>query len=459
MTTTQPRALPTTPEEVAEFLADDKAREWRFANPENDAAFLEAYHKATNKGEVIGKQIAEQAAASVMDMLKREGAADRPDFTELAEETTSKVIAGLSRNKLASQPLAVYNPNAQGAQLDSKVSTAAEFFKTIWHNADRTDPTIIDKLALFRNAFSSDVPAEGGFLIPERLRAEMLVIALESGVVRPRATVIPMDSLRVPMPTIDDTSHASNVYGGVTAYWASEGAAATASEATFGQVVLEASKLIAYAVVPNELLSDSIISFETFINTRFPQAVAWFEDDAFLNGNGAGQPLGVLNAAGAISVTKESGQAADTIVWENIVKMYARMLPESLGRAVWVVNHNLFPELATMALSVGTGGSPIWLNNGAAGPPMTILGRPVISTEKVPTLGDAGDINFIDFSHYLIGDRQVMAARSSEHIAFNTDSTAFRITQRVDGRPWVNSAITPANGDTLSPYVKLAARA
>lgn len=452
-------AYPSTPEELAELAADPEQWSETFGDPDKGPEALAHYQKATNKADVIGRQVADQAAAAVMDMLKQEGATDRPDFTDLAEETTAKVIAGLSQNRLAKLPISVYNPKAMGAKLDDKVGSAAEFFQTIWHNADRTDPEIQNKLAEFRNAFSSTVPAEGGFLIPERLRATMLEIALESGVVRPLATVIPMDSLRVPMPTIDDTSHASNVYGGVTAYWAAEGATLTASEASFGQVVLEASKLIAYAVVPNELLSDSIVSFETFINTRFPQAVAWFEDLAFLTGNGAGQPEGVLNGSGVISVAKQSGQAADTVVWENIVKMYARMLPESLGRAVWVVNHNVFYELATMALSVGTGGSAIWLNNGVTGPPMTILGRPVIQTEKVPTLGDAGDINFIDFSHYLVGDRQVMSARSSEHIGFNADTTAFRITQRVDGKPWVQSAITPYAGDTLSPYVSLAERA
>jgi HK97 family phage major capsid protein len=112
-----------------------------------------------------------------------------------------------------------------------------------------------------------------------------------------------------------------------------------------------------------------------------------------------------------------------------------------------------------MALSVGTGGSAIWLNNGVQGPPMTILGRPVIFTEKAPKIGDAGDINLIDFGFYLIGDRQVMSAMSSPHYKFGNDMTAFRIIERVDGRPWLQSAITPKNnGAQLSAYVKLAER-
>jgi len=225
--------------------------------------------------------------------------------------------------------------------------------------------------------------------------------------------------------------------------------------------VLDAKKLTAYTQCPNEMISDSAISFQAFIDQFFPEALGWYEDDAFMNGTGVGMPLGVLSTGntGAVSVAKESGQPADSIVWENIVRMYSRMLPSSLGRAVWIASIDTFPELATMALSVGTGGSAIWLNNGVEGPPMTILGRPVIFTEKAPKLGDLGDINFVDFGMYLIGDRQVMSAMSSPHYKFGNDATAFRIIQRVDGRPWLQSAITPKNnGATLSAYVKLAER-
>jgi HK97 family phage major capsid protein len=140
--------------------------------------------------------------------------------------------------------------------------------------------------------------------------------------------------------------------------------------------------------------------------------------------------------------------------------MYSRMLPQSLGSAVWVVSPNTFAELATMALSVGTGGGPIWLNNGVQGPPATILGRPVVISEKVSALGNEGDVNFIDFSYYLVGDRQAMTVSSSEHFRFQNGETSFKFVERLDGRPWLQSALTPRNGgDTLTPFVSLAERA
>jgi len=451
-------ALPKTQSELEELLADDTRREEIFGDPEKTTEFLASYARAMNSGEALSKQIAEQtaeqSAALVTDWLKEQGVADRPDFSNMAADV-AKQITNETRNR--ENP--VHNPKALGAKLDGMFESPAEFFQAIWHQQEANGDLAATRNTL-RNAFSEGVPSEGGFLVPEEFRAELLRVALESSVVRPRARVIPMNSQSIKFPAVDSTSNASSVYGGIITYWTEEAGTITASNAKFGSIELEARKLTAYALASNELVSDSAISFDAFIGTAFPEALAFEEDYQFLQGNGAGVPQGVLNSPAIISITKETGQAANTIVWENIIKAYARMLPSSLGRAVWLAAPDTFPELATMALSVGTGGSAIWLNNGVVGPPMTILGRPVVFTEKVNTLGSAGDIVFADLGFYLIGDRQAMSARSSEHVAFAADQTAFRLISRVDGRPWIQSAITPKNsGDTLSPFVQIAVRA
>jgi len=355
----------------------------------------------------------------------------------------------------------LFNPQALGARIDSEFKDSADFFSTIWHNRQHNADSHA-KLQRVRNAFTSNVPSEGGFLIPETLRSQLLTVSLESAIVRPLAFVVPMETLRVPFPAIDETTHVGSVFGGIVAYWTEEGAALTESSANFGRVVLDAKKLTALAHVPNELISDSLLSFQAFIDQKFPQALTFYEDKAFMKGSGVGEPLGSLGSGNPaiIAVAAEAGQATGTIVWENIVNMFSRMLPDSLGRAVWICTIDAFPELATMALNVGTGGSAIWLNNGVIGPPMTILGRPVIFTEKAPgTKGNQGDISFVDFGYYLIGDRQVMTATSSPHYRFANDQTSFRIINRVDGQPWLRTAITPENnGPTLSPFVQLATR-
>ena len=450
--------IPDTPEGLEDFLSDTGKFRSLFL-PENKtkrSEFFTSYARLVmNRDQEIATQVREETQRQIRAWLKDHGEEGliRPN---LSPPTTP----GAGESSLASKA-GVYNQKAMGAVIDQEFSGSADYFRSIWHNAPR-DASLNAKLGRIRNAFSSTVPSEGGFLIPETLRSELLRVSLETAIVRPRARVIPMETLRVPFPAIDSTSNASSVYGGIVGYWTEEGGQLNQSAANFSRVILDSKKLTAYTAVPNELISDSAMSFQAFIDQVFPEALAFYEDDAFINGSGAGEPLGVLSAGNSalISVTKASGQAADTIVWENIVGMFSRMLPSSLNRAVWVASVDTFPELATMALSVGTGGSAIWLNNGAAGPPMTILGRPVIFTEKSPVVGDAGDISFIDFGFYLIGDRQVMSAMSSPHYKFQNDQTAFRIIERVDGRPWLPSEITPKNGgNTLSPYVQIQARA
>jgi HK97 family phage major capsid protein len=261
---------------------------------------------------------------------------------------------------------------------------------------------------------------------------------------------------------IDVTSQVSSVFGGIVCFWTEEAAALVESQATFGRVVLDAKKLTGYAEVPNELLADAP-AFSSFFDTIFPRAIAWFEDIAFMVGTGVGEPLGFVNCPASVQIPIQAGQATKTIVWENIIGMYARMLPTALGRAVWVCSIDTFPELATMALAVGTGGGPVWMGNytnpGTATPPITILGRPVVFTEKTPQLGTTGDISFVDFSYYLIGDRQMMQSAVSEQYRFQNDKTAFRVIERLDGRPWIQSSITPHNaGPNLSPFVQLTSR-
>lgn len=446
-------AIPTDAAGLEAMLGDASKMQDIFKEPKDFAEFVRNYAKA-NQTPDLSEQIREQTQAALADMLKT----DRKSASKLDLTPGNGSKGRLARGGKGE----VYNHRAPGAKIDKEVdfTDAAEFFQSTWQNA----ATLPDAATLaakahavrtIQNSFGSIVPADGGFLIPETLRSQLLEVSLESSVVRPRATVVPMDSLRVPIPTVDSTTNVGSVYGGIVAYWTEESSGLVESQASFGRVVLDAKKLTAFAIVPNELMADAT-AFTSFFDQSFPKAVAFFEDKAFMSGTGAGEPLGFLSNPATVTATAKSGQGANTLVWENIVSMYSRMLPGSLGSAVWIASIDTFPQLATMALSVGTGGSAIWLNAGAEGPPMTILGRPVIFTEKTPQLGTTGDISFVDLSYYLIGDRQAMQVASSVDYRFGQDQTAFRVTERVDGRPWLQSAITPANsGPTLSPFVQL----
>ena len=335
---------------------------------------------------------------------------------------------------------------------DQEWKTGGEFLSAL----QATNRGVYDARLKALNEAEGD---QGGFLVPEEFRNTLLSIAIEQSIIRPLATKIPMASNTIRVPYIRDTSHSSSVFGGVRAYWDSEAATATESEPTFAQLQLTAKKLVGYTVISNELLADSAVGLEALLQVQFGNALAYYEDDAFINGDGVGEPLGIKNSSALISVAKETGQAATSIVFQNILKMYSRMLPSSIGRAVWLAHPDTFPQLAQMSLSVGTGGSAVFISNTVGGPPATIFGRPLILTEKCQSIGTAGDIYFADLSYYMIGDRQSLTAAASPHVKFTTDQTVYRFIQRLDARPWLDSPLTPRNGsNTLSPFVALATR-
>jgi HK97 family phage major capsid protein len=316
----------------------------------------------------------------------------------------------------------------------------------------------LSKVLEVQNAYSSTDPASAGTLIPEEFRSAIYELALETAVVRPRASVIQMTGGTISLPFVDVTTHAGGTFfGGMSFAWTPESGTITASEAKFGRVKLEAKKLTGGARVPNELWNDAP-ALNSWLMRSAPQGINFTEDVAFLTGVGGNDPLGVHNSPATITVTKETGQAAATVVTENILKIYARVLPQSLGNSVWVANPTTFPQLMTLSIAVGTGGAPVALVNIHASPTLTMLGRPLILSEKVPALGSAGDIGLYDFGFYLIGDRQAVSMESSEHSRFMNDETELRLILRADGRPWIQSPLTPKNGDSLSPFVLLGAR-
>lgn len=453
--------VPQNADELAEMFSDPNFLK-KFNNSDEMRDWVAAYgQKAQGEGTDLHRVVAVETQKQLADLLREKDVdndnADR--IKRLNLDPQNKGRSGKASMLTSYGQGAAHNAHAPGAVLDGKFATAVDYLNTIWHLNNSQDAAA--KLAEIRNAASSVSPADGGFLVPETLRSQLLEISLEKSVVRPQATVVPMDSARVPFPTIDVTSNASSVFGGMVAYWGEESAALTDANPKFGRVELDAKKLTGLSVVPNELLQDSIISFSALIERLWPMTLAFEEDSKFMTGSGVGEPLGFLGSGNpaAIAASAEAGQPAATIVYENVVNMYARMMPSSLNNAVWIISPDTIPQLFTMALSVGTGGNSMFIVNASGPGPATLFGRPIIVSEKANTLGSRGDIAFVDLSYYLVGDRQSMSASSSTDYKFGNDQTAFRIIQRVDGRPWIKSAITPKNGgNSLSPFVELAAR-
>lgn len=469
--------VPTDPDGLREVLTDPtRIKSYFSAEAVADGTtreFLDAYSAIyAKKNPDVLDDVRTQVQSVLFDMVRDNGGGRKPmmdlgqalSFRGGRPSLSADGTPAISRGRGA-----VYNKFAPGAAFenayrdDDRFKSIGEYCQAIREegrpSAAPNRKELLQKLEnvrSFQNSFGSEDPGAGGFLIPEIMRSELLQLALEDSIVRSRATVIPMSTLRVPIPTVDDTSHVSSLFGGVQFYWAEESASLVESEATFGRVVLDAKKLTGFFKVPNELLADAP-AFSGWFDSRIPMGLAWAEDVAFLTETGAGTPQGVVGAQNPAYITVTRDVTAE-LNWADIVNMYSRMLPASLKSAVWVCAIDVFPMLAQISLS-----SPgIWMGGYNAptaqdAPPVTIMGRPVIFTEKVGPANSVGDISFLDLSYYLIGDRQSVAVAASDQFAFQNDQTAYRIIERVDGRPWLQSALVPHNNsaNTLSAYVGL----
>lgn len=328
----------------------------------------------------------------------------------------------------------------------------------------------LDPVTKAPSGLGETVPSDGAFLVAQEFIPTLIDRVYNTSIVYGRCAKQPVGANfnGFKIPAIDETSRADGSrWGGVQAYWAAEAATITSSKPKFRQISVELQKLTGLCYVTDELLEDSV-ALEGYVNRWFPLEMGFKLDDAIINGDGAGKPLGILNSPALVSQAAETGQAATTIVTNNVLKIFRRLWAPSWANSVWLINQNTIEQLATLTIPIGTAGAlaNLFQFPGTAAGPFgagnygTMLGRPVIPVEQCASVGTVGDIILADLSQYLVGEKGGMNAATSIHVAFTTDQTAFRFIMRTNGEPVWHSALTPYKGtsDTLSPYVALATR-
>lgn len=296
----------------------------------------------------------------------------------------------------------------------------------------------------------------GGFAVPEEFSAWLLDQSLEGEIIRPRATVWPMLSQNKKVPGWDMSTNVGSLFGGLTAEWLAESGTATETYAKMRQIQLVAKKLACYTSSSNELVDDGV-SFEMQLQGALVKTIGFYLDYAFIQGSGAGQPLGIVNDPALIEVDPETNQGAATILYENLANMFSRLAPQCLKNAVWIANQTAIPQLLTLSVTVGTGGQVIPVMTESDGK-FRILTKEVVFTEKCPALGSLGDIILADLSQYSVGLRREVSLDKSNAPGWLKDESSYRAIVRADGQGMWNQAVSPKHGDSLSWCVALGDR-
>ncbi|TXH48832.1 MAG: phage major capsid protein, partial [Desulfurellales bacterium] len=335
-------------------------------------------------------------------------------------------------------------------------ASAADFGQAVRAACNPSGPSYDPRLQVLGapTNFHRETSSADGYMVPPAMRDAIWALVFgDEGLL---ATTMPEPTASNSVQLLADESTPWGATG-IQANWAAEGSQFTSSRlATVARnVVLH--KLHAFVLGSDELLSDAP-RLANRLTTGAARAIAYKADESIVNGNGVGQPLGWSGSGAVVSVAKESGQAAATVVATNVAKMFARCIlsPSSY----WLVNQDVLPQLMTMTL----GDNSVWTppSTGFANAPGGfLLGRPIRFSEHCATLGTVNDIQLVNPAGYYSAVREsgVQFAQSM-HLYFDYGVEAFRWTFRLGGQPYLSAPVTPDNGsNTRSHFITLATRA
>lgn len=263
------------------------------------------------------------------------------------------------------------------------------------------------------NILQEGVDADGGYLVPEEYDHRLIDILTEENIMRGLSTTITTSG-----------EHKINIAATKpAASWIEEGGALTFGDATFSQILLDAHKLHVAIKVTEELLYDNAFGLENYIITQFGKALANAEEDAFLNGDGEGKPLGLFAATGGGTVAGTvSALKADDLI--NLV--YALKRPYRKN-ASFIINDK---TLAVIRKLKDGNGAYMWQPSYQAGEPDRVLGYAVHTSAYAPD--DA--IAFGDYKYYNIGDRGTRSFSELRELFAGNGMIGYVAKERVDGK-------------------------
>jgi len=307
---------------------------------------------------------------------------------------------------------------------------------------------------------STGIDSEGGYLVETDKSQDIRETAIEAGILASRCSRQPIgpNSDSYEYLAFDDRDRSQGTaLGGLQVYRKHEYETMVSSgKPKLLERELRLEDMYGLVYVTNRMLRDAV-ALAAAIKRGLRKQLAWKLDREIFEGTGSGECLGIMNSDIVVTVAKKSGQAADTIVAENVVNMLARFKGD-INQAGFFVNQDCLPQFPLMTV----GDQPIFIPGGSfANAPFGLLfGRPIIPLEFCETVGTKGDIVLADFSEYILIDKGGVEEAESMHVRFLTDEMAYRFIVRNNGQPADEKPITPLKGtNTLSPFVVLEDRA
>ena len=317
-------------------------------------------------------------------------------------------------NKPTSTPI-TENPMNTRSEKPKKTGRASDEYKQAVLNALRSNFRQVS------NIMQEGVDADGGYLVPDEYDSRLITKLTEENVIR---------RLGHRLSTSGD--HKINIAASTpAAAWIEEGESLTFGDVTFDQIILDAHKLHVAVKVTEELLYDSMFDIENYLFDAFGKALANAEEDAFINGDGNGKPLGILAAAGGAQ-TGVTTASSTAITADEVINLVYSLKRPYRKNAVFIMNDQ---TIAAIRKLKDGNGMYMWQPALTAGEPDRLLGYPVHTSQFMPTIAaGAKTIAFGDFSYYNIGDRGSRSLGELRELFAGNGMVGFLAKERVDGK-------------------------
>ena len=301
---------------------------------------------------------------------------------------------------LTSKPSIVTQP-------DMKTGRASDAYKAGMLTALRSNFKQIS------NVLQEGVDADGGYLVPDEYDHRLVDVLTEENIMRKLGNKITTSG-----------EHKINIAATKpAAAWLEEGGALSFGEATFDQILLDAHKLHVAIKVTEELLYDNAFNLESYIIDMFGKALANAEEDAFLNGSGVGQPLGLFAATGGGTTAISTA----SLTADDVIKLVYALKRPYRKNAKFIMNDQ---TIASIRQRKDNNGAYMWQPSLVAGEPDKLLGYDVYTSPFCP----AGKIAFGDYSYYNIGDRGTRSFKQLTELFAGNGMIGYVAKERVDGK-------------------------
>lgn len=267
----------------------------------------------------------------------------------------------------------------------------------------------------------SDVSLDSmGYLLPKRLESKLVNAMNTLSVLRPLCTEVTTSGDRA-LPVVNGHGKAA---------WVPEGHPIPQVRDAFDRVNLDSHKLAAIIRVTNELLKDSAVDIEAYLADTFADRMAVGEEEAFIAGDGADKPLGLIHQAKAGYTTESAG----SVSIEDVLTLIFSVPEKHRRNGTLLMNDNTLLSLYKQCAAQGTN---LWLGKND-----TFFGYRIVRCASMPDIASGSmPILFGDFKQVYINNNGDRSIKRLDQLFIANDHIGFQMMERVGIKMTVPDAV------------------